>query len=245
MENNNLQDIKILGAGSISEGEYNNIRISGAGDVLGDVKANSVSGSGSMAFRGDIITGSINASGSFSCHGSVVSKGEIKINGSAEINNNVDGKEIVFNGGSRVGGNVSFEKMVTRGGCEIKGDCEGDDFSSLGGINIDGLLAADKISIVPEGESYIREIGGAEINIKSEKKKKIMFFKITIGSDGELKCDIIEGDKIYLENTHCKVVRGENITIGKGCNIERVEYTGELNITDEKSTVGEKVCMMI
>lgn len=245
MENNNLQDMRILGAGSISEGEYNNIKIAGSCDILGNIKANSVSGSGSMFFRGNIEVENIKSSGSFTCQGSVISKGEIKTSGSAEFNNNVEGKEIIINGGSKIDGNITFEKMITRGSCYIKGDCEGEDFSNLGEISVEGLLAADKIFIVPEGNSHIREIGGAEINVKAEKKKKIMFFNITIGSEGKLKCNIIEGDKIHLENTKCKIVRGENITIGKGCNIERIEYTGELNIENEKSTVGEKVCMKI
>ncbi|MGG5461031.1 hypothetical protein [Clostridium sp. B9] len=246
MENkSDIQDIRIAGAGNISAGEYGNVKIAGAGEVLGTIKAENVSVSGTGEFHGDINSKLVKASGTLECYGSMNVEGLLKVNGSGEIKENLKGKEIVVNGSCEVGGNVSFEKMISRGGCEIKGDCEGEEFSSLGYISIDGLLAADKISIIPEGNSYIKEIGGEEITIKAEKKTKIMFFKISIGSDGVLNCDTIEGDKIYLENTQCKIVRGGDITIGKGCKIEKVEYTGEINITDKKSTVGEKVCMKI
>lgn len=243
--NNNLQDIRIAGAGNISAGEYNNVKISGAGEVLGTIKAQDVGVSGTGEFRGDINSKWVRASGTLECAGNIIVEEVFKVSGTGEVKENLKGKEIIVNGTCEVGGNVAFERMVSRGACEIKGDCEGEEFSSLGYIKIDGLLAADKINIVPEGVSYIKEIGGEEITIKAEKKKKIMFFKISISSDGVLNCDTIEGDKIYLENTQCKIIRGGDITVGKGCKIDKVEYTEEINITDKKSTIGEKVCMKI
>ena len=227
MENKeNLNDVKILGSGSISQGEYNNVKVAGSGQILGN-----------------IITKEIKCSGSMSCNGTVKSSYILKVNGSGIFKEDLTGKEIILNGGSSISGNVSFENMISRGSCEINGNCEGEEFNSFGYIRINELLAADKINIVPEGESYIKEIGGEEITIKSEQKKKFMFLKFSFSSDGFINCDIIEGDKITLENTKCKIVRGENITIGRGCEIGKIEYTGELNITDEKSIVGEKVCM--
>ncbi len=46
--------------------------------------------------------------------------------------------------------------MISRGSCEINGNCEGEEFKSFGYIRIKELLVADKINIVPEGESYIK-----------------------------------------------------------------------------------------
>ena len=34
----------------------------------------------------------------------------------------------------------------------------------------------------------------------------------------------IEGDEVYLEYTRTKVVRGNNVSIGPGCEVELVEY---------------------
>jgi hypothetical protein len=44
--------------------------------------------------------------------------------------------------------------------------------------------------------------------------------------------DLIEGDDIDLRFSQVKLVRGHNVTIGKGCRIDKVEYTGSLNIID-------------
>ena len=49
----------------------------------------------------------------------------------------------------------------------------------------------------------------------------------------ELTTNLIEGDEIYLQNTNAKIVRGINITIGEGCNIGLVEYSGEIIISSE------------
>lgn len=49
-----------------------------------------------------------------------------------------------------------------------------------------------------------------------------------------LRCSIIEGDDIYLEDTRSKIVRGNNVTIGRGCEIELVEYKNEIHIYDDQ-----------
>ena len=59
-------------------------------------------------------------------------------------------------------------------------------------------------------------------------------------SKGELTTELIEGDEIYLENTNAKIVRGNNITIGEGCNIGLIEYSGEINISSESIVKEQK-----
>jgi cytoskeletal protein CcmA (bactofilin family) len=39
-----------------------------------------------------------------------------------------------------------------------------------------------------------------------------------------LEAEIIEGDEIMLENTTAKIVRGNNVMLGAGCDIGTVEY---------------------
>ena len=60
----------------------------------------------------------------------------------------------------------------------------------------------------------------------------------TPNGHSELVADIIEGDDIYLENTHAKVVRGNNITLGPGCEIAFVEYKNDFK-QDKEATVGD------
>ena len=55
------------------------------------------------------------------------------------------------------------------------------------------------------------------------KIQRMTFFKKWFFNVG-LNAEIIEGDEIYLENTKAKVVRGNRVTIGPGCDIDFVEY---------------------
>jgi hypothetical protein len=52
--------------------------------------------------------------------------------------------------------------------------------------------------------------------------------------------DCVEGEDIYLEYSKVKRVKGENIKIGPGCEINRVEYCGSFE-ADGRSTIGEQV----
>lgn len=39
-----------------------------------------------------------------------------------------------------------------------------------------------------------------------------------------LTTEIVEGDDIHLEHTRAKVVRGNRVTLGPGCEVDLVEY---------------------
>ncbi len=58
--------------------------------------------------------------------------------------------------------------------------------------------------------------------------KKRDFF-LFISHVGNLQTSIVEGDDIYLEHTIAEVVRGNNVTIGPGCEISVVEYHTSFN----------------
>ena len=45
-----------------------------------------------------------------------------------------------------------------------------------------------------------------------------------------LKAELIEGEEIDLQATRAELVRGRNVVIGPGCEIERVEYSGSLMV---------------
>ena len=51
-----------------------------------------------------------------------------------------------------------------------------------------------------------------------------MLLKKGIGRRSELISEVIEGDEIYVEYTKAKVVRGNKVVIGPGCDIQSVEY---------------------
>lgn len=237
-----LQDIKITGDGQISQGNYRNVKVMGNVTLLGDINAEKIKIMGAISCEGNIKAKEFVTSGGAVCNGKINVTEIIKVSGGAEFKEDISSNEIKIHGGAEFSGSVKFNKMFVSGGCEIKGDCEGEDFFSSGYIEVKELLSADKVTILPSKNSYVKEIGGSEIHVVREKIKKVMFINVRMKSDGYLNSDVIEGDKIFLENTNCKIVRGHDITIGVGCNIEKIEYTGELKVND-KSTVGEKICM--
>ena len=254
-----LYDMKVSGSGTIPGGEYKDVKISGSGDIVGDIKCDVVGISGSGNCRGKINSKEIKVSGSFTCNGSVeveelikisgsgrfgseVKSKEIRVSGNGDFNGNVKAEEVKISGGCNIKGNVSFNTMKISGGVDIQGDCEGTEFIGSGAGSISGLLSADKIEVNVADNWRIKEIGGEEIIVKKENVKKFLFLTFIFRNKGKLITDCIEGDNINLEYTECKIVRGHNITIGEVCNIEKVEYSGNLTI-DDKSTVGEKIWM--
>jgi hypothetical protein len=55
-----------------------------------------------------------------------------------------------------------------------------------------------------------------------------------------LEVETIEGEEIDIEGTKADLVRGRNVVIGSGCEIERVEYSGTLTV-DKTAKVEEQV----
>ena len=121
-------------------------------------------------------------------------------------------------------GKFSGDFVDVKGALNVKGDIEVEDLSLTGGLESDGLLNAENIQISLRYEgSKVREIGGKKLPFV-----KARFIPFTSHA-GNLQTSIVEGDDIYLEHTIAEVVRGNNVTIGPGCEISVVEYHTSFN----------------
>lgn len=249
MMNNSTGNIKISGSGSAAGGIYDEVRISGSGKVTGDVECNEFHTSGSSKVEGSVKTKDFRTSGSSHICGNLEAQ-DVKVSGSAHIEGNVKGDNITVSGSSRIdmdlnggeigisgssniGGSVHVESLKISGSIKIKGDCEAEEFIARGGFTIEGLLNAGRVDIEAGGFCTVKEIGGEKIEVREASyglsiinKLMELFTNRAIG----LKTDVIEGDDIYLEHTTAKVVRGNRITIGKGCVIDSVEYKENLSV---------------
>ena len=112
-------------------------------------------------------------------------------------------------------------------------------FHIEGAFQIRGLVNAGELELKLHGPSEAREIGGETITVKRE--GRLIFPRIekmikTFGFNTCLISDVIEGDDIYLEYTTAKIIRGNNIELGPGCEIELIEYKNSYK-QDEKSVV--------
>lgn len=236
-----LINMDIAGTGKIPGGTFGNVNISGVGKIMGDVKGRELNVAGMGTALKDINFDFINISGTFKSNGMVAVNDKIDINGTAKINA-FQGENIEINGNVTILESMRFNKAVVNGRAKVIGSCEGSAFICDGSVSIGGLLSADKVAINLRGKCSAKEVGGEEITIKNDSSVivKLLGFSCEFWQlKKEFTCENIEGDKIYLENTICDTVRGEEIVIGKGCKIKKIEYYGSLNINEE-SIVGDK-----
>lgn len=241
MEKNNGNDIRISGSGTAGGGVYNEVIISGSGKINGNLECVDFKTSGSSKVIGDLKAGTIKISGSARIEGNVEAE-EMKVSGSAHVIGQVKCQSIKINGSTHIGGNLYAEEVTIAGSAHIDKNCEAECFKASGSFKIDGLLNAGEVNIRIGGNCNVQEIGGEHIEIRVSPLDNSFFKKVIdrmFNSKGELTTTLIEGDEIYLQNTNAKIVRGNHITIGEGCSIGLVEYSGEIIVSSD-SIVGEQ-----
>nr|WP_319373036.1 polymer-forming cytoskeletal protein [uncultured Methanobacterium sp.] len=216
------KDLKIYGSGISSGGEFNRISIMGEGIIHGYVKCSNlkVYGEGQL-------------------DGSVKSADYVSIKGETIVKGDLNAQKVKVQGEFEVSGDLLVDDAKIQGSILVGRDFNAETLNLEGGFTIQGMLNGDILRINLYWPSKVNEIGGSDISVKKSGKLSFLGIKNNIMSDGknELTADVIEGDNVYLENTNARVVRGNNITIGPGCNIELVEYKENFK-TDEKSEVG-------
>lgn len=225
----------VAGVGKIPSGNYENINISGFGTISGDIYTNKIEVSGKGKSSGEIECKTLYVSGTFKSKKNIKSSEEINISGAAKFAS-IDCNYISVSGKITLDNSLNFNKVNMEGWLTVLENCQGQEFIVDGKVNIKGLLSADIIDISLRGKSYVKEIGGEEIVIKNDGGITVKIFGLSKTIMSYMECDLIEGDKINIENTRCKIVRGENVTIGEGCIIDKIECSGNL-IIDERSKV--------
>lgn len=223
MSDENRNDMRIAGAGTISGGIYGNVTVAGAGTVRGDVDALAFKVGGAVDVIGNVKATSIVVNGTATFDGNV-DGGVVMVNGTADVRGHLKGDSLKVSGTASIDGPVTVQRVEIRGTTKIGGDVEAETFEARGVFSIGGLLNAGTISIQLYGGTDARDIGGETIEVREGKPWAFLPFL----GERNLTADTIEGDTVYLENTRAKVVRGADVTIGAGCQIDLVEYTGSL-----------------
>lgn len=238
----------INGSGTAGGGTFEKVRINGSGKIVGDIVCDSFSISGSGKVQGAMKTGDAHISGSGTVTGAVeadtltisgsghlcttVRGGTLRISGSGKVDGAVAMREVRIEGSAKIDGDCEAEDLQVNGTAQIGGNCACERFRMRGGITVGGLLNADDMQLdLYHYKSRAKEIGGGHIDVRVALVGAVTAFfrSFFLGKDTALlETDSIEGDEIYLEQTHAGVVRGRDITLGKGCDIDLVEYTGTL-----------------
>jgi len=216
-----LTDLKINGQGSSGGGQFRDVVIRGSGQIIGDVECNKYEVFGTGEQKGDLTAEN------------VMVKGQFKFDG--EVNT----PELKVYGESNFHGDIFSDNVTIQGSLKTKGDINAEICKIEGGFEIDGLLNVEIFELSIHWPCSVSEIGGTNIKIKNNGKFSFLGLKNMISPHSNrslLEVDTIEADDIYLENTHAKIVRGKNITLGPDCQIDRVEYQDSF-VGHEKSNV--------
>jgi cytoskeletal protein CcmA (bactofilin family) len=234
------KDLKYLGKMTSPGGVYKRVTFEGEVTIDGDLDCLEIKVNGILNEKGSLKsnTGRING---FAVVNGNIEFDDININGELRVDGNMSVDKITSNGKLVVKGNVSSEELDINGELKVKGNCEAETFNLKGAFNIEETLNAGDINVNLYGPSETKEIGGDKIHIQKGGDNKLMEILSAILSPlniykAHLKADTIEGDDLYLEHTTAKVVRGNTVNIGDGCEIDLVEYK-----TDFKKTPGASV----
>lgn len=212
---------RIAGAGDLTGGVYGDITIAGAGNVRGDIDAITLRVAGAGDIAGNVAATSLSVSGTATISGNVKA-GTMSVSGTSDVRGNVQADIFKVAGSATVTGRVDAQRVEIKGTTKIGGDVQAEVFDAQGVFSVNGLLNAGNVSIRLYGGSDARDIGGERIEVAlGTAWGWIPFF-----GERNLTADSIEGDVVILENTRAKVVRGHDVRIGAGCEIDLVEYTG-------------------
>ncbi|QOY35505.1 polymer-forming cytoskeletal protein [Anaerobacillus isosaccharinicus] len=227
MEVQKIGDLIISGNGSTAGGTFRNVKLNGNGKIQGDTYCEVLECNGASKIEGNVKANSTVVNGSTKISGNLTSE-RVSFSGSSKVEGDLTFENLISKGASKVAGGVKGEKLLVEGTIAIGKDCEVEEANFQGGFTIDGLLNADKIFVSLHGKSYAKEIGGETIKVTKSNGTSLGLDKIFKVLSRDLTAEVIEGDIVELEYTKAKVVRGNTIKIGIGCEIELVEYKNEL-----------------
>ncbi|MGQ7277302.1 polymer-forming cytoskeletal protein [Brevibacillus thermoruber] len=218
-------DLTISGTVSATGGVYNDVKVRGEGRVDGDVDCRTFTCMGRCEFFGSLTAAAARITGDAIVSGNMRAA-KAKVLGNLDIHGNADLQEVLIRGALTVDGSLSGDEIEIKGMLKAKGDCQAEAFLASGGFTVGGLLNAGTIDVRLYGECKAQEIGGDLIHVRRGFGSGFgaMFKSLFFSSGGSLTAGTIEGDDIYLEYTKASVVRGNNVTIGPGCDIGLVEY---------------------
>lgn len=230
MSENTRTDLKINGYGTAPGGEYTLVRINGGGKIDGDVNCIDFVVNGSGEMRGNVDSSLMHINGTGHIFGDVKT-GELKVRGSSTFDGVITCDNATISGTATCKKNFDGQKVQVSGSVKVGGDLGAEQFSSSGLFQVGGLLSADTIDVqLGWSVSNAKEVGGENITIRIGVAGLSVIRSIfTLGTHTpRFTTDAIEGNEILLESTKANVVRGHNITVGDGCDITLVEYTGVL-----------------
>ena len=155
------------------------------------------------------------------------------IDGVCTCSGSIEANELDCDGVITIEGNLRARTMDIDGVVTVNGNkVEADQIKCDGVLSVEGEISADTIDA--EGKINAKEVVGDYIKVRSYWKSWGIFrpfFKL--GEKTSMKfssIDLIEGTRVELRGVRARSVNGQDVIIGRNCEIDRVEASGELQI---------------
>lgn len=216
------RDVTVMGEGSVSGGEYGKVKVMGSARFMDLVRAELISVYGSAELDD-------------------VDVQELKVAGSARFKGKLFGKVVKISGSVRVNGEIKSESITVNGQLRSDKGVETERFVSRGQFVLDSINAND-VSMLLAGRCRVKEIGAENVDVANRGWWGLFHNLFSYPKYRDLEVETIEADRIYLENTSAKCVRGKDVRIGPGCRIGLLEYKDSHSV-DSKARV-EKVVQL-
>lgn len=221
--------MKISGVGSVAGGVYKKVTVSGGGRVTSALECDTLHVSGSVICEGPVKADDIRVSGSAEFRSDVTVRNAV-VSGLATFRENLAVEQLRVSGAANVEQRVSGGTIHLQGGLDVGGDCEVEVFKATGMFTIAGLLSADTIDVRMHGACKAGEIGGESIEFRQVRRPALgIAVVLGIAETNGLEAGSVEGDHVLLERAKVGTVRGRDVRLGDGCDVDLVEYTAELS----------------
>ena len=194
-------------------GSMTGSKIEGVGTITGGVFSE-LRIDGVCTVEGDLEAESLRINGVCTCKGDIEAK-------------NFDCDGVLTIQGNLRAGKAEIDGVVTVNGSKVEADlidCDGI-------LSVNGEISADVIDA--DGKINAREIVGDRITIRSYWKNNLLKVLFKLGEKTNMKfssIDLIEGTTVELRGVRAESVSGQDVHIGKNCEIGRVDASGELKI---------------
>ncbi len=229
-------DLVIGGYGSAAGGEYASIKINGYGKLNGDVKCTDMHINGAGDAAGSVDCNLLRINGSGTIEGALHAS-DLTVNGSGSFRSAAECESATITGSASFKAGLSGQFVKVTGSVDVTGDLSAERFNSSGMFNVSGLLSADHLEVyLGWNRSRANEVGGTDIAVHRGTRGTL---RSLFTHAPAFEAATIEGNEITLELTKADVVRGHNVTLGDGCEIGLVEYTGTLRKMGD-AKVGEE-----
>jgi cytoskeletal protein CcmA (bactofilin family) len=210
---------------------YGTIRSFGDLNTTGDLSATRMRAFGDSEIQGRCSVKHLFTAGNVQIHESLRTE-SLRSFGNVIVHGQLTAAQLRIFGDLSATGRVNCHQIKLWGDAHLSENLVAETVKLTGSCRIDGLVSAERIQIRSRGSCEINEIGGTTITIRAgwnedgcAQDKSFLNWRCK----GTTRVQLIEGDCIYLENTTADIVRGQTVTLGRGCRIAALEYGEKLS----------------